>query len=233
ISRASLKIASMLAMFGAMANLPDRYTDFLALHKSVRKTDSDWLIGSEKKSVAWRWLATLDLAEQPCTREGPPALRGCRRDRQGLGRRFDGQAGEEAEFDQLGLLGILGGQPGQRFIQGEQLLRRGLVGEIEPFEADAHSFAGVLDRPLPPGVLDQDPAHGRGGRAEKMAATVPAERRGTSPHQPHVRLVNQRGRLERLPGLLLGQLLSGQLAQLVVDQGQELLGRPGVALLDS
>ena len=38
--------------------------------------------------------------------------------------------------------------------------------------------------------------------------------------------------LERLAGLLLGQLLGGQLAQLVVDQGQELLGRLWVALLD-
>ena len=38
--------------------------------------------------------------------------------------------------------------------------------------------------------------------------------------------------LERLAGLLLGQPLGGQLAQLVVDQRQELLGRLRVALLD-
>ena len=38
--------------------------------------------------------------------------------------------------------------------------------------------------------------------------------------------------LERLARLLLGQPLGGQLAQLVVDQRQELLGRLGVALLD-
>ena len=38
--------------------------------------------------------------------------------------------------------------------------------------------------------------------------------------------------LERLPGLLLGQPLRGQLAQLVVDQRQELLGGLRVALLD-
>ena len=51
-------------------------------------------------------------------------------------------------------------------------------------------------------------------------------------HQPQVRLVDQGRGLERLAGLLLGQLLGGQLAQLVVDQRQELLGRLGVALLD-
>ena len=43
-------------------------------------------------------------------------------------------------------------------------------------------------------------------------------------HQPQVGLVDQGGGLQRLAGLLLGQLLGRQLAQLVVDQRQELLG---------
>ena len=51
-------------------------------------------------------------------------------------------------------------------------------------------------------------------------------------HQPQVRLVDQGRGLERLAGLLLGQLLRRQPAQLVVDQRQELLGGVGVALLD-
>ena len=50
--------------------------------------------------------------------------------------------------------------------------------------------------------------------------------------QPEVRLVDQGRRLERLARLLLGQLRCGQLAQLVVDQRQELLGGLGVAVLD-
>ena len=51
-------------------------------------------------------------------------------------------------------------------------------------------------------------------------------------HQPEVGLVDQRRGLERLAGLLLGHLCGGQLAQLVVDQRQELLGGVRVALLD-
>src|SRR5262249_45978766 len=47
-----------------------------------------------------------------------------------------------------------------------------------------------------------------------------------------VGLVHQGGRLQGLAGLLLGQLLRRQLAQLGVDQGQELFGGAGVALLD-
>jgi hypothetical protein len=44
--------------------------------------------------------------------------------------------------------------------------------------------------------------------------------------------VDQGGCLERLARLLLRQLLRRQLAQLVVDQRQELLGGVRVALLD-
>ena len=46
-------------------------------------------------------------------------------------------------------------------------------------------------------------------------------------HQPQVSLVDQGRGLEGLAGLLLGQLLRGQLAELVVDQREELLGGLG------
>jgi hypothetical protein len=51
-------------------------------------------------------------------------------------------------------------------------------------------------------------------------------------HQPHVRLVDQGGGLQRLPGRLLGHSLDGQLAQLGVDKGQKFPGGVRVALLD-
>ena len=50
--------------------------------------------------------------------------------------------------------------------------------------------------------------------------------------QAQVGLVDQGGGLERLPRFLVGQLLGGQLAQLVIDQRQQLRGGVGVALLD-
>src|SRR5262249_11991794 len=46
------------------------------------------------------------------------------------------------------------------------------------------------------------------------------------------RFMHERRRLERLAGLLFGQLLRGQLAQLVVDQRQELLRGRRIAALD-
>jgi hypothetical protein len=39
--------------------------------------------------------------------------------------------------------------------------------------------------------------------------------------------------LKRLAGLLPGELLGGELAQLIIDQRQEFLGGTRVALLDS
>jgi hypothetical protein len=64
-----------------------------------------------------------------------------------------------------------------------------------------------------------------------MAPTVPALDFGRI-DQPYIRLVDQGGGLERLSGLLLCQVLGGELAQLVVDERQELLGGLGIALLD-
>src|SRR5262249_60019616 len=51
-------------------------------------------------------------------------------------------------------------------------------------------------------------------------------------YQPQIGLVDQGGRLQRLAGPLLGQLLGRQLPQLVVDQRQELFRGVRVAPLD-
>src|SRR5262249_48185683 len=73
--------------------------------------------------------------------------------------------------------------------------------------------------------------HGLGGGGEEVPAAVPVP--GLLPaRQPQVRLVHQRGRLQGLAGLFVGQFLGRELAQLVVDQRQELLRGRGVALLD-
>ena len=64
-----------------------------------------------------------------------------------------------------------------------------------------------------------------------MPAPVPIPRL-IAADEPDVRLVDQGRGLERLAGFLLGQPLGRQLAQLLVDQRQESVGRPGVALLN-
>src|SRR4051794_20163472 len=63
-----------------------------------------------------------------------------------------------------------------------------------------------------------------------MAAAVPICVLCT--HETQVGLVDQAGGLERLAGRLAVHHPGGELAQLVVDQGQELFGRHRVALFD-
>ena len=51
-------------------------------------------------------------------------------------------------------------------------------------------------------------------------------------HEPEIRLMHQRRRLQRLPRLLLSQLRRRQLPQLVIDQRQKLLRRRRIARFD-
>jgi hypothetical protein len=50
--------------------------------------------------------------------------------------------------------------------------------------------------------------------------------------EPEVRLMDQCGRLERLPGLFLSEPQLGNPSELTVDERQEFLGRARVATLD-
>ena len=88
---------------------------------------------------------------------------------------------------------------------------------------DARPAAALLRGPLAAGVLDQDAAHGLGGGREEVAAAVPVLGVGRA-DEPEVRLVDQGGGLEGLAGLLAGQPGGGELAQLVVDEREQLGG---------
>ena len=57
-------------------------------------------------------------------------------------------------------------------------------------------------------------------------------RNSYSAAQAQVGFVYEGGGLEGLPRLFLREFLRGQFAQLVIDQRQESLGRPGIALFD-
>jgi hypothetical protein len=79
------------------------------------------------------------------------------------------------------------------------------------------------------GPVDKDLAHRFGGDAEEVAVVgirLVAD-------EPKVGLMHQGGGVERVIGPFPGHLHRGQPAQLVVNQRQELLGRPNVAVLDS
>src|SRR5207248_7637883 len=67
---------------------------------------------------------------------------------------------------------------------------------------------------------DQDAAHGLSSRSEEVPAAVPRPF-GVAHDEPEVGLVDQRGGLERLARLLLGQPGGCQLPQFVVHEWQQ------------
>jgi hypothetical protein len=85
----------------------------------------------------------------------------------------------------------------------------------------------VADPPPPPGILDEDAAHGLRGGPEEVAPAVP-RRRLVSTHEAQVRLMDQGGRLESVARPIGGQPGGGQFPQLVIDEGQEIRGGPAV-----
>src|SRR5262249_42165723 len=89
------------------------------------------------------------------------------------------------------------------------------LGEIDAPAVTA-AFLGLFAT----GIFDQDAAHGLGRRRDKVPGTVPMGV-GLAPHEPEVSLVDQGGRLQGLAGPLGRQPSSRELAQLVVDEGEQ------------
>ena len=98
-------------------------------------------------------------------------------------------------------------------------------------QLDALPVAAVLGPSFPPGVLDEDAAHGFGGGGKEVSPAIPVLHL-LHVHEPDVGFVDQGRGLQGLAGRFVGQLLGRQLAQLVVDQGQELTGGVWIAVPD-
>jgi hypothetical protein len=75
-------------------------------------------------------------------------------------------------------------------------------------------------------VVDQDVAHHASGAAEKVRPVLP--RHVLASHHPQIRLVHERGRLERVVRALGLEGARGDLAQLGVDERQHAVEGPAV-----
>lgn len=77
-------------------------------------------------------------------------------------------------------------------------------------------------------MIEQNSPHRLGRRVKEAAPAVPVLLRLAS-HQPHLGLVDQRRRLQRLPRLLMGDLRRRQFPKFLIHQRQKLLRRRRVA----
>src|SRR5262249_40257671 len=198
---------------------------------TMRKRKPDRLTRFRKKSRPSR---PVKLAVEPGAGVHPVALGRSGGDPQGLGGVAQGEAAEVAELDQPRFERIFALELPQGFVEREQVVRLILLrfGEqAAGVELDAPELAAPLVTLLAPRLLDEDPPHGLRGRSEEVAAAVPWLGL-IHVHEPDVGLMDQGRGLECLAGLFLGELLGRQLAQLVIDQRQKLLGGVRIALLD-
>jgi hypothetical protein len=76
-------------------------------------------------------------------------------------------------------------------------------------------------------VIDQDPPHGLRRHAKELRPVDP--RHARLPHQAHVRLVHERGRLQCVIAALAPQVRRGPFAKLPVDEGDQILLRLKIA----
>jgi len=126
------------------------------------------------------------------------------------------------QFHEFGGVRIAGTELGKGLVQSNEFVVEGDVDQIFVREFAAAPRPALTLAALPANLVDQDAPHGFGGGGKEVA-------RGCSTAGPYShlrgggRLRGPDGSLQRLAGRLLGHFLGGQLAQLIVDQRQELL----------
>src|SRR5262249_37736565 len=146
-----------------------------------------------------------ELRVEPAPGKEPPAFSRAEGDAQGLGGFRQGQAAEEPQRDELGLLWIEGDEAIDRLVQCQDLVG-GLRCVVPVGQLDALPAAAAFVRALGASVIDQDAAHGLGGGREEVPPAVEVLPLALA-DETEVSLVDQGGGLERLPGLLPGEPL--------------------------
>src|SRR5262249_37240780 len=106
------------------------------------------------------WLLTGEGAVEPGLGVGPQAVGRGPSDAQGVGNLLKRQLGEVAQFDQLGLAGVLLGQPVQRLAQGEQFVCRLFLTGRRRVQVESPTGATVLEAAFAACVVNENSPHG-------------------------------------------------------------------------
>jgi len=185
-------------------------------------------VGSRRSALA---SAAGQLAKEPAFGEGPFAFHRRRRDTQRGRGLLDGQAAEEAQLDELRLIGIDLLKLGQRAIEVERIdgidrrsWRRNGVVQLER----QFTFSPFLPQ-LSARVIDEDTPHQLRGNREEMPTILPVDL--ALAEQLHVGFVDDHRGLEAIVAPFAREMARGQRVQLVIDQRDEPVERVLTAVL--
>ena len=139
------------------------------------------------------------------------------------------QPGEVAQLDNLGFLRRGRRQLFECFVNSQNGIVAIFRGEGDVLPVHFLQTAAVPNTGLFARPFDQNPPHGLGRGAKEVAATIPTLLASSS--QPQPRFVNECRSLQCLLWRLTRHFCRRQFAEFLIDQGQQLLGGLGIALV--
>src|SRR5919201_403539 len=165
--------------------------------------------------------SNVHFPEQPGFRQLPLAHHGAGRDVERFGSLFDAQSAEKSHLYDLALSRIERGKRIQSVINGQEG-GASLLGYDQRF-IQRHLLRprAALLRAVGARVLHEDAAHQPRRYREEVRAVLPFHL--TSVHEPYIRLVHERGRLQRVSRALMSHVPTGDAAELSVNQRDQLL----------
>jgi len=158
---------------------------------------------------------------------GPIAFDGAGGDGEGFGGLLNGEAGEDAEFDDGGLLGVELGEGAKRIVDGFDGNALGLEGGDGFIEGGKGEAVAALGGGAGAGMIDEDAAHEGGGEGEEVGAALPIDAVVADEFEPG--LVDEGGGLEGVAGSFVLKVVSGEAAEFVVGEGSEFVESGGFA----
>ena len=170
--------------------------------------------------------SVAELRVQPRPGLGPLPLDRAGGDSQRLGGFLLGQSSEEPALDHPAHPRAETGKPLQRLVHRHQQVAP-LGGGRVVVEEIMGGAASSPDRPMPPGIVDQNAAHGTGRGSEELGAILPVH--PVQVRQLHVGFVHQPGRAEGVVRPLALELAVGDAPQVLIDGGIQSLQGIGIA----
>ena len=141
---------------------------------------------------------------------------------------LEAQAREEAQLHDLGLAGVNGLESPQRVIQFDEVLLQRLRHVHRQFQGHLAHASATLVVVTRARMIDEDTPHRARRHGEEVGPILPLH--AIELDQPEVRLVDERGRLQRVAVTFVAQVPSSQVMQLMVHAaaraGQEPRVRP-------